>query len=264
MSTGQEHNSAADDPAVERDDPDPLVWLEHLADDHSRLSELDEETLNRLRAAAGKISFPEKSQRRALARKRRLERRRSARRSDDAALNATSNRSLKRSMRFPVAPLAIPMAQDSRELLERQAAQTEAAEQNQLLEARNCYICKSDYLQVHHHYDSMCTTCAELNWHKRLQSADLSGRVAVVTGSRVKIGYEIVRMLLRAGATVVATTRFPCDSARRFAAEEDFDLWCDRLHIHGLDLRHTPSIEAFAESLDEVLPQVDFLIHNAC
>ena len=264
MPTGQEHNSAADDPAVERDDPDPLVWLEHLADDHSRLSELDEETLNRLRAAAGKISFPEKSQRRALARKRRLERRRSARRTDDAALNATSNRSLKRSMRFPVAPLAIPMAQDSRELLERQAAQAEAAEQNQLLEARNCYICKSDYLQVHHHYDSMCPTCAELNWHKRLQSADLTGRVAIVTGSRVKIGYEIVRMLLRAGATVVATTRFPCDSARRFAAEEDFEQWQERLQIHGLDLRHTPSIEAFAESLDEHLPQVDFLIHNAC
>ncbi|RTZ92413.1 MAG: oxidoreductase, partial [Planctomycetota bacterium] len=178
--------------------------------------------------------------------------------------NATSNRSLKRSMRFPVAPLAIPMAQDSRELLERQAAQTEAAEQNQLLEARNCYICKSDYLQVHHHYDSMCTTCADLNWRKRLQSADLTRRYAVVTGSRVKIGFEIALMLLRAGATVVATTRFPCDSARRFSQEQDFSLWSDRLLLHGLDLRHTPSIEALALYLDEQLPQLDFLIHNAC
>ena len=243
-----------------------LEWLESLAEDHSLLSEFDEETLNRLRAAAGKISFPEKSQRRALARKRKRERRRSTRLGDDAMLNATSNRSLKRSMRFPVAPLAIPMADDSRELLQQQAAdvETPTGEQEQLQEARNCYICKSDYRQLHHHYDSMCPTCAELNWSKRLQSADLSGRFAVVTGSRVKIGYEISLMLLRAGATVVATTRFPCDSARRFAREEDFSRWSDRLRIHGLDLRHTPSIEAFASYLDDNLPQVDFLIHNAC
>ncbi|HIO65781.1 MAG TPA: hypothetical protein EYN40_03720, partial [Planctomycetes bacterium] len=125
MPTGHEHNSAADDPAVERDDPDPLVWLEHLADDHSRLSELDERTLNRLRAAAGKISFPDRTARKNLARQRRLARRRTARRADDATLNATSNRSLKRSMRFPVAPLAIPMANDSRELLQQQAAVVE-------------------------------------------------------------------------------------------------------------------------------------------
>ena len=266
MPTGQEHNSAADDPAVERDDPDPLVWLEHLADDHSRLSELDERTLNRLRAAAGKISFPDRTARKNLARQRRLARRRTARRADDATLNATSNRSLKRSMRFPVAPLAIPMANDSRELLQQQAAvvETPSGEGDHLLEPRNCYICKSDYRQVHQHYDSMCPTCAGLNWQKRLQSADLNGRFAVVTGSRVKIGYEIVLMLLRAGATVVATTRFPCDSARRFRNEKDFDQWSDRLLLHGLDLRHTPSIEALAHYLDEQLPQLDFLIHNAC
>jgi NAD(P)-dependent dehydrogenase (short-subunit alcohol dehydrogenase family) len=261
MSTGQEHNSAADDPAV-----DPLAWLERLAENHSLLAKLDEETLNRLRAAAGKISFPDRAERRSLARQRRLARRRTARRADDATLNATSNRSLKRSMRFPVAPLAIPMADDSRELLQQQAAEVEtpSGEGDQLLEPRNCYICKSDYRQIHHHYDSMCPTCAQLNWGKRLQSADLQGRFALVTGSRVKIGYEIVLMLLRAGATVVATTRFPCDSARRFRREKDFSLWSDRLLLHGLDLRHTPSIEALALYLDEQLPQLDFLIHNAC
>ena len=169
-------------------------------------------------------------------------------------------------MRFPLAPLAIPMAADSRQLLQQQAAEVEtpSGEGDQLLEPRNCYICKSDYRQIHHHYDSMCPTCAQLNWGKRLQSADLQGRFALVTGSRVKIGYEIVLMLLRAGATVVATTRFPCDSARRFRREKDFSLWSDRLLLHGLDLRHTPSIEALALYLDEQLPQLDFLIHNAC
>ncbi|MGE4618218.1 MAG: SDR family oxidoreductase [Planctomycetota bacterium] len=244
-----------------------LEWLEKLAGDHSQLAQFDEETRNRLRAAAGKISFPDRVERRNLARKRRLDRRRGARRRDDAALNATSNRSMKRALRFPVAPLAIPMADDSRQLLERQAADKEpvADESDSLLrEPRNCYICKSDYRHVHHHYDSMCPPCAELNWQKRQQTADLSGRFAVVTGSRVKIGYEIVLLLLRAGSTVVATTRFPCDSARRFAREDDFSEWSDRLLIHGLDLRHTPSIEAFASYLDEKIPQLDFLIHNAC
>ncbi|MDG1455556.1 MAG: hypothetical protein P8R38_05060, partial [Planctomycetota bacterium] len=81
-----------------------LIWLEELAADHSTLASMDEETRNRLRAAAGKISFPDRSDRRSLARKRRLDKRRAARQRDDAALNATSNRSLKRALRFPVAP----------------------------------------------------------------------------------------------------------------------------------------------------------------
>ena len=244
-----------------------LAWLESLALDHSKLAELDEATLQRLRSASGKISFPDRAERRNLARKRRRNKREDVRRVDDAALNATSNRAMKRALRFPVAPTALPMTAESRELLERQAAEKEApqeGDEHELREPRNCYICKADYRTVHHHYDSMCATCAELNWRKRLQTTDLTGRVAVVTGSRVKIGYEIVLLLLRAGATVVATTRFPCDSARRFSVESDFEEWSDRLLLHGLDLRHTPSIEAFARHLGKTLSQVDFLIHNAC
>jgi NAD(P)-dependent dehydrogenase (short-subunit alcohol dehydrogenase family) len=244
-----------------------LAWLESLAEDHAKLAELDDEILQRLRNASGKISFPDRDERRLLASKRRRTKREDARRVDDAALNATSNRALKRALRFPVAPKALPITSESRELLERQAAEKTAPDSDQeheLHQARNCYICKGYYRTVHHHYDAMCTTCAELNWQKRLQTADLTGRVAVVTGSRVKIGFEIVLLLLRAGATVVATTRFPCDSARRFGAQDDFAEWSDRLILHGLDLRHTPSIEAFAEFLTKGLPQVDFLIHNAC
>jgi hypothetical protein len=88
--------------------------------------------------------------------------------------------------------------------------------------------------------------------------------VALVTGSRVKIGYEASLMLLRAGASLIATTRFPCDSARRFAAEPDSADWRERLHIYGLDLRHTPSVEAFAAHVNEEFERLDFLIHNAC
>ena len=71
-----------------------------------------------------------------------------------------------------------------------------------------------------------------------------AGRVALLTGGRVKIGYQAGIKLLRAGAPLIVTTRFPRDSAARYAAEPDFDEWGDRLEIYGLDLRHTPSVEA--------------------
>ena len=111
--------------------------------------------------------------------------------------------------------------------------------------SRNCYVCKAEYTKLHHFYDCMCESCGDLNYAKRFQTADLTGQVALMTGSRLKIGYHVTLMLLRAGATVIATTRFPADSAIRFAKEDDFEVWSHRLHIHGLDLRHTPSVELF-------------------
>jgi NAD(P)-dependent dehydrogenase (short-subunit alcohol dehydrogenase family) len=86
----------------------------------------------------------------------------------------------------------------------------------------------------------------------------------LVTGGRVKIGFQAVLKLLRAGAHVVVTTRFPRDAARRFCQETDSPQWHDRLEIHGLDLRHTPSVEAFAEHLLQSLPQLNFILNNAC
>lgn len=128
---------------------------------------------------------------------------------------------------------------------------------------RNCYVCKSLYTKVHHFYDSMCQECGDFNYAKRFQTADLSGQVAVVTGSRLKIGYHITLMMLRAGATVVATTRFPVDSALRFGKENDFMEWGHRLHIHGLDLRHIPSVEIFCNFIEQKYSRLDILINNA-
>jgi NAD(P)-dependent dehydrogenase (short-subunit alcohol dehydrogenase family) len=150
-------------------------------------------------------------------------------------------------------------------LLEHQARLRETDPNSRRLdEPRNCYVCKTDYFELHTHYDSMCPVCASLNWEKRLQTADLRGRVALVTGARVKIGYEIVLMLLRAGAHVIATTRFVVDAADRFAAEADFAKWSDRLDIKALDLRNTPSVEAFCAERVRDTKRLDFLIHNAC
>lgn len=128
---------------------------------------------------------------------------------------------------------------------------------------RNCYVCKAVYTKLHHFYDTMCPECGDFNYAKRFQTADLTGQVAVVTGSRLKIGYHITLMLLRAGATVVATTRFPVDSALRFANEDDFTQWGHRLKIHGLDLRHIPSVEIFCNFIEQQYDRLDILINNA-
>jgi NAD(P)-dependent dehydrogenase (short-subunit alcohol dehydrogenase family) len=109
----------------------------------------------------------------------------------------------------------------------------------------------------------MCESCGDLNYEKRFQTANLRGHVALMTGSRLKIGYHVTLMLLRAGATVIATTRFPADSAIRFSKEKDYHLWSDRLHIHGLDLRHTPSVELFCSYIEQTYDRLDILINNA-
>ena len=128
---------------------------------------------------------------------------------------------------------------------------------------RNCYVCKEEYTQLHFFYDTMCPTCAELNYQKRFQTANLKGQVALITGSRLKIGYQATLMMLRAGATVIATTRFPVDSALRYSKEKDFNKWGDRLHIYGLDLRHTPSVEIFCSHMEQSYERLDLLINNA-
>ena len=91
----------------------------------------------------------------------------------------------------------------------------------------------------------------------------LEGRTALVTGSRLKIGYQAGLKLLRAGARVIVSTRFPHDAARRYAAEPDFARWSRRLRIHGLDLRHPPSVEVFSRYLDASESRLDLLVNNA-
>jgi NAD(P)-dependent dehydrogenase (short-subunit alcohol dehydrogenase family) len=132
-----------------------------------------------------------------------------------------------------------------------------------LINPRACYVCKAPFTRVHSFYDSMCPTCADFNYAKRFQSAPIDGRVALITGSRLKIGYQAALMMLRAGARVIATTRFPVDSAMRYAREKDFSVWRDRLHVYGLDLRHTPSVEIFCKFIEQTYDRLDILVNNA-
>ncbi len=126
-----------------------------------------------------------------------------------------------------------------------------------------CYICKADFTDVHFFYHLLCPKCAELNYRMRHLTADLKGRTAVVTGGRVKIGHQIVLRLLRDGAKVIVTTRFPHAAAKRLYAEPGSEEWSNRLEIHGLDLRNIPAVESFAEHLNQTEAAIDILIHNA-
>ena len=129
---------------------------------------------------------------------------------------------------------------------------------------RACGVCKKHYAEVHHFYHRLCPPCAAFNYEKRHQTADLTGFVALVTGGRVRIGYEICLKLLRAGAHVISTSRFPHDAARRYAAEDDFDQWCERLEVVGpLELAHVQGVEAFCAALRARFGRIHILINNA-
>lgn len=132
-----------------------------------------------------------------------------------------------------------------------------------LSRARQCYVCKQRFTRQHFFYAQLCLRCGDHNYQKRAASVDLSGRVALVTGARVKIGYATALRLLRAGAQVIITTRFPHDAARRYSQEADFSCWRDRLQIYGLDFRHLPTLERFAAHLCADYPALDILINNA-
>ncbi len=131
-----------------------------------------------------------------------------------------------------------------------------------LLRPRACYICKQRYLQVDAFYHQLCPECAALNHQRRTARTDLTGRRALLTGGRAKIGMYIALRLLRDGAHTTITTRFPKDAARRFATMPDASDWLHRLRIVGIDLRNPAQVVRLADSVSDQGP-LDILINNA-
>ncbi len=131
-----------------------------------------------------------------------------------------------------------------------------------LLKALPCYVCKRRYTQVDAFYHQLCPDCATDHHRRRDARTDLTGRRALLTGGRAKIGMYIALRLLRDGAHTTITTRFPRDAARRFASMDDSAGWLDRLRIVGIDLRDPGQVVALADSVAEQGP-LDVLINNA-
>ena len=126
-----------------------------------------------------------------------------------------------------------------------------------------CIVCKQIFADRHWHYHQLCESCGDFNDRKQQATADLSGKIAVVTGARVNIGYGVCLRLLRSGARVITTTRFPHHAAQKYSQELDFQHWRDRLQIYPLDLRDLARVEAFTHYLDRVYPQLDIIVNNA-
>ncbi|ASY31708.1 MULTISPECIES: SDR family oxidoreductase [unclassified Streptomyces] len=127
---------------------------------------------------------------------------------------------------------------------------------------RSCYVCKARYTEVDAFYHQLCPKCADENRARREARADLSGKRALLTGGRAKIGMYIALRLLRDGAHTTITTRFPQDAVRRFAAMDDSAEWMHRLKIVGIDLRDPAQVLALADSVAAAGP-LDILINNA-
>jgi NAD(P)-dependent dehydrogenase (short-subunit alcohol dehydrogenase family) len=133
----------------------------------------------------------------------------------------------------------------------------------ELRTARGCYICKTDYTLVDSFYHWLCPDCAAKSHTRRDQRTDLTGRRALLTGGRAKIGMYIALRLLRDGAHLTITTRFPKDAVRRFSAMPDAADWLHRLKIVGIDLRDPTQVIALADDVAAAGP-LDILVNNAC
>ena len=229
--------------------------LEEIGRDRGMLARVSAEDRKRILNAVGVVFSPDLPARRRLRKEAIKQQKASVVRHEDRVYAETGIRKLRREPVFTtpnVFPPASPGAMDD---------EPHIAE---LSESIHCYVCKRHFTAIHHFYDQLCPECAQFNFVKRTELADLRGRVALLTGGRVKIGYQAGLKLLRAGARLIVTTRFPRDSAARYAKEPDFDEWGDRLEIFGLDLRHTPSVEAFCHELLTTRDRLDFIINNAC
>jgi NAD(P)-dependent dehydrogenase (short-subunit alcohol dehydrogenase family) len=229
-----------------------LEVLRAIEADRSQLTQLSREQRRELLTLAGIIAKPERHDLVKMAKAFRRADRAAVRERDAQIIQRTGLRLQRRATRYTPLWLPPPQADEP-----PQAHPT-------LGKARNCYVCKQPFVLTHRYYDSMCRECGDFNYAKREQSADLSGRHALITGARVKIGFQAALKLLRAGAHVIVTTRFAADAEQRYALETDYPEFKDRLQIHALDLRHSPSVERFAQVMRAQLPRLDYLLNNAC
>ena len=130
---------------------------------------------------------------------------------------------------------------------------------------RNCYICKEKLglENIHTFYGNLCKKCGEYNYSFRTIKLDFSGRIAIVTGGRVKIGYYIATKLLSYGAKVLITSRFPKDTLFKYQQDPEYEKWKNNLIIYPIDFRIFESTIKFVKFINENFPHVDILVNNA-
>ena len=234
---------------------DCITVLEELVNNSDLLANLTEQHKIAIMTAAGRLSRPNRDEIKKRNKEIKQSKRQKVAKDGRDARAATGIRVAREATVFKMPKQIIQPVNSSNSNIKY--------EHSELKPPRNCYVCKTEFTQLHFFYDSMCMDCAEFNYHKRFQTAPLQGQIALITGARLKIGYQASLMMLRSGAHVIVTTRFPVDAALRFSNEEDFNEWESRLQIYGLDLRHTPSVEIFCNYIVQNNNRLDILINNA-
>jgi NAD(P)-dependent dehydrogenase (short-subunit alcohol dehydrogenase family) len=124
---------------------------------------------------------------------------------------------------------------------------------------KRCYVCNNRS----HHPGPFCEPCHQMNDTHRHAKTDMTGKVCVVTGCRLKIGYQAALSLLRMGATVIGTTRFPADALRRFQAETDGAEITTRLRIFRVDLLCMSDIASLTNRIMTECPRLHVVVNNA-
>jgi NAD(P)-dependent dehydrogenase (short-subunit alcohol dehydrogenase family) len=236
--------------------------LERIAADWRLLDRLAPDDRQRFHQAIASLSEPDPR-----AKRKRQKAARAARiRRGEVLLNQTGIRTLRRRPVITTPNVFPPERFEPHDTDQAPAPNNDprTASHERRTSARVCYVCKKTYTRVHDFYDQLCPACADFNFAARTELADLRGRVALLTGGRVKIGYQAGLKLLRSGAHLIVTTRFPRNAAARYAREADFGDWRHRLEIFGLDLRDTLTVEAFCRGLVASRERLDFIVNNAC
>ena len=126
-----------------------------------------------------------------------------------------------------------------------------------------CYVCKEEFDKSHFFYNRLCPSCADYNYQHRFSNLNLKDRNAVITGGRVKIGYATALRLLRSGANVIVTSRFPALTLGQLEKESDYDEWKEKVVVYGLDLRNLYAVDDFIRYVKQHFNSLDILINNA-
>ncbi|MBI9000469.1 SDR family NAD(P)-dependent oxidoreductase [Corynebacterium sp. CCM 9185] len=233
--------------------PDNLEVCLEVIEEAGRLDPDHPDSVRIQRAVAGLFKQVKRS--------RKLAARERQKRADEAVLHATATANPRR-IDDETSGLLITPAEGATAQLEPGAVATPHGFAGRLQRAQNCYVCKQPYTLVDSFHHQLCPDCAADNRRRREARVNLSGRRALLTGGRAKIGMYIALKLLRDGADLTITTRFPRDAVRRFTAVADSPEWIHRLHVIGVDLRDPAQVISLADSVAAAGP-LDILINNA-
>lgn len=135
---------------------------------------------------------------------------------------------------------------------------------------KTCYICRertplkeNEQIFSNVSMNFKCTKCEHLNETKRSIKTDLQNKVAIVTGARVKIGFETAIRLLECGCQVIATSRFVGDMICRYQAHPKYNEFKHLVTFYAIDLRYMNDINNFYNYVKNKFVKLDILIHNA-